>query len=263
MAFFRSGAVPAALACARAMERVGRIGYARLMTEFSQLCAIAYHGERVASRRLALREGISEAAALLATLERAAGTGGLSTLIGHRTAAQAAAVHRALARTAQKNIALAAKMARHDGPPTRWRAWFDGSAHPNPGACGIGAVLTGPAGERLEISRAAGYGNSSEAEYLALIAVLEAALDAGADELTVYGDSQGVIDDAGAGPEGGAQSLRKLRSQAQHLMAKIAQVTLRWVPRHKNAAADALSQSACAGMAEASDPVAPLPRRPV
>ena len=230
------------------------------MIEFSELSAIAYHGERVASRSLALRQGLSEAAALLATLERAAGVAGLAALIEQRTAAQAAAARRVQARAIQKNIALAAKMARHDGPPTPWRAWFDGSAHPNPGACGIGALLTGPAGERIEISRAAGYGNSSEAEYLALIAVLEAALNAGADELTVYGDSLGVIDDACAAPGGGARSLREVRSQAQDLMGKIAQVTLRWVPRHKNRAADALSQRG-AGMAEASGPVAPLPRR--
>ena len=231
------------------------------MIDFTELCTVAYHGERVASRRVARREGISEAAALLATLEGAAGASGLRSLIEQRKAARAAAAQLALARTNQKNLALAAKMARHDGPPTCWRAWFDGSAHPNPGACGIGAVLTGPAGERVEISRAAGYGNSSEAEYLALIAVLQAALDAGADELTVYGDSQGVIDDACAAPDGAAPSLRDLRVQTQDLMGKIAHVTLRWVPRHKNAAADALSQRA-AGKAESSGPAAPLPRRP-
>ena len=231
------------------------------MIDFIELCAVAYHGERVASRRLARREGISEADALLATLEAAAGASALPALIEQRLAVQATAAQSALARTNQKSLALAAKMARHNGPPTRWRAWFDGSAHPNPGACGIGAVLTGPAGERIEISRAAGYGNSSEAEYLALIAVLEAAVDAGADELTVYGDSQGVIADACTAPDGGAPSLRALRLQTQDLMGKIAQVSLRWVPRHKNPAADALSQRG-AGKDDASGPAAPLPRRP-
>ena len=73
-------------------------------------------------------------------------------------------------------------------------------------------------------------------------------LQAGADALTVYGDSQGVIDDACATDADGAASLRELRAEAQALMARFPSVTLRWVPRHKNPQADALSQrAACAG----------------
>lgn len=130
-----------------------------------------------------------------------------------------------------------------DGPQTPWRAWFDGSAHPNPGQCSIGGVLTGPQGAQHTISRQAGHGDSSEAEYRALIAVLEAALQAGADDLTIYGDSQVVINDMQA-QSGGAPSLSNLRAQALALMAQLPKVALRWVPRHKNGQADALSQQA-------------------
>ena len=76
-----------------------------------------------------------------------------------------------------------------------WLAWFDGSALPNPGRIGIGALLRGPQGQVVEISRRAGEGSSSEAEYLALIALLEAALLHQPAQLTVHGDSQVVIDD--------------------------------------------------------------------
>lgn len=134
------------------------------------------------------------------------------------------------------------KKLQREGPPTPWRAWFDGCAHPNPGQCSIGGLLQGPDGQQHTLSREAGYGNSSEAEYRALIAILEKALEAGADDLTIYGDSQGVIDDVLA-PRG-APSLSILREQALALISQLPVVTLRWIPRHKNAQADALSQQA-------------------
>ncbi|MDQ2821495.1 MAG: ribonuclease HI family protein, partial [Pseudomonadota bacterium] len=143
---------------------------------------------------------------------------------------------------------------------TPWRGWFDGSAHPNPGRCGIGALLLGPAGERREIAQAAGYGNSSEAEYLALIALLETAVAAQAHGLTIYGDSRVVIDDMHVPAaqslrhlHAAAQSLRHLHAAAHALMAQLTDVRLRWIPRHKNGAADALSQRGSAMHHEAPD----------
>ena len=217
------------------------------------LIGIAYKGERVASRRLAARFGMGDEAALRAVLAGAAGGRELADLVAERIALRDALELRTSQRNDRKAQALAIRMRRHEGAATPWRAWFDGSAHPNPGRCGIGGVVSGPAGQRVEISQRAGYGNSSEAEYRALIAVLRAALQAGADTLTVYGDSQGVIDDACASDADGTASLRKLRADAQALMARIPNVTLRWVPRHKNPEADALSQRAAgAGDGEAA-----------
>ena len=161
----------------------------------------------------------------------------------------AASVSRSVraASTRERKAALEARRkASHQGPPAAWRAWFDGSAHPNPGRCGIGGLLQGPGGASIEISQAAGYGNSSEAEYRALIAVLEAAVEGGAHDLVIYGDSRVVIDDMN-GPElYAAASLTGYRMAAQALLARLRGVTLRWIPRHRNAAADALSQRACA-----------------
>jgi ribonuclease HI len=139
---------------------------------------------------------------------------------------------------------LAVRQARHDGAPTAWRAWFDGSARPNPGRCGIGARLLGPAGQVVELSRPAGWGNSSEAEYLALIAVLEMALAQDARGLTVYGDSRVVLDDVAALDANSAPSLQPYRARAHALLAQLPGTLLRWVPRHKNLDADALSQRA-------------------
>lgn len=200
--------------------------------------------ERAASRRLAGAAGISQEQALRQVLEASAGEAGLAVLLAERGALRAGERLRAAARLARKEAALALRQVRHDGAPTAWRAWFDGSAHPNPGRCGIGALLKGPHGELVEISQPAGYGNSSEAEYRALIALLEAALHSGAHELTIYGDSQVVVNDVNGVRHAGAPSLEPYRLAAQALLAQLRAVTLRWVPRHKNLEADALSQRA-------------------
>jgi len=196
----------------------------------------------LASRRLAARAGITEHQALHETLVRAAGAGGLARLLAERGAARAAEAARHAARAERRQVACAQRAARHEAPPSAWRAWFDGSARPNPGRCGIGALLLGPAGERIELSRDVGHGNSSEAEYRALIALLEAALAAGAHDLAIHGDSRVVLDDVNAAA--GAPALASYRLRAQALLARIDGVRLRWVPRHKNGAADALSQQA-------------------
>jgi ribonuclease HI len=217
------------------------------MIEFHQLQQIAYKRERSASRRLAAAQGLSDEQALRRVLELKAGKAGLAALVEERSAGQLVEARRSAAReekrASEREAARARQARRHDGAPSTWRAWFDGSARPNPGRCGIGARLEGPAGA-VEISQAAGHGNSSEAEYRALIALLQAALAHGAADLTVYGDSQVVIGDVLGAELDAAPILHDYRSTARALMARIDGLTLRWVPRHKNARADALSQRA-------------------
>jgi ribonuclease HI len=232
------------------------------MTEFSRLFSAAYKTERAASRRLAARTGSSEEQALRQTLQDSAGAAGLEALLAQREALQAAEATRISGRRARKADAVARRKARHEDANTAWRAWFDGSARPNPGLCGIGGLLKGPAGEHIEISQAAGYGNSSEAEYRALIAVLEAAVRSGAHQLTVYGDSQVVVDDVNGPDQAAAPSLREYRLLAQALIARLSDVTLRWIPRHKNPQADALSQRASA-LEESSRGAETEKRRPI
>jgi ribonuclease HI len=145
---------------------------------------------------------------------------------------------------AVRESAVAQRRSRQLGAASAWQAWFDGSARPNPGACGIGAVLRGPGGKVIEISRQAGYGNSSEAEYRALIALLESAVQHGAHDLTIHGDSQVVVNDVNGPEHLAAPSLLAYRHTVQSLLSQLQGVTLRWIPRHRNTAADALSQRA-------------------
>lgn len=222
----------------------GKMRYADGMTELDRLETAANRTELAASRRLALRTGISLEAALRATLEKRAGGGGLPALLDERAALRAAEASRAASRRAAREAANAERSARHGAASTPWRAWFDGSARPNPGRCGIGAVLRGPAGELIELSQPVGWGNSSEAEYLALIVVLREALARGAAPLTVHGDSRVVIDDVNGPLEASAPVLRSYRERVLALLAQLPGTTLRWVPRHRNLEADALSQRA-------------------
>ncbi|WEF35002.1 ribonuclease HI family protein [Pseudoduganella chitinolytica] len=151
-------------------------------------------------------------------------------------------------KAALQALAAAARLARRAVPPApgQWQAWFDGSATPNPGRIGVGALLLGPGGERVEVSLRAGEGSSADAEYLALIALLEEAAARSLAQLVVYGDSQVVVHDMLLPAGAGAASLAHHRAVAQALLARIGCVALRWVPRHRNGAADALSQQALA-----------------
>ena len=218
-------------------------------TGFEQLATAAFKGERVAARRLAARMRLTEADALRQVLTGVAGSAGLSRLLDERAQARLRDESLRAARTREKARREALRKARLQPPGDTWRGWFDGSAHPNPGRIGIGALLCGPAGERLEISRRAGYGNSGEAEYLALTALLEAAVRVGATGLVVCGDSRVVVDDVNLGAQAfaagrGAKGLEAHRARVAALLAELGVVSLRWVPRHRNGDADRLSQLA-------------------
>jgi ribonuclease HI len=214
------------------------------MIDHLNLERVAYKRERSASRRLAERTGMPIEQALRVTLEQQAGPSGLAQLVAERGALIQVAQQRATERLAVREAAVAQRRRRHLAAASAWQAWFDGSARPNPGACGIGALLRGPGGEVIEISRQAGYGNSSEAEYRALIALLEAAVQHGAHDLAIYGDSPVVVDDVNGPEHAAAPALLACRERVHTLLSQLQGVTLRWIPRHKNTAADALSQRA-------------------
>ncbi|WP_250476523.1 MULTISPECIES: ribonuclease HI family protein [unclassified Caballeronia] len=215
------------------------------MIAFEELLAVAYKKERMQSRRLARGAGISEHAALVRTLEKAADGQSLRNLIDARRAAQTRHADALRSRESLRaERAGQAKRRNAEVDADGWRGWFDGSALPNPGRLGIGGVLVGPRGETIEISVAAGTGDSSAAEYLALIAVLEAAARAGATDAVIYGDSRVVIDDASAPDGAGIRSLAHHAGRVRELVARIGDVRLQWIPRARNVRADALSRGA-------------------
>jgi ribonuclease HI len=216
------------------------------MSTVEELRRAAYKTELVLSRRLMRNSALAERDALIQILERSGLP--LAQLLIERARAQAGHAARKAARHQQKEEALAQKRARKQMEnvayldPAVWLGWFDGSAHPNPGRIGIGGVLRKPDGELFEHCAAAGHGDSNQAEYLALIAVLELALRLKATPLIICGDSRVVIDSLRSDSHAG--SLSDYHARARALLLQLPDVTLHWIPRHRNAAADALSQRA-------------------
>ena len=214
------------------------------MPTFPDLIEVAYRKERVQGRRLAKKLSISEAEALKKVMETVAGDQSLGTLFSKRSQETDSNLAKAIAAKQAKADARAKNFKANLPDPSAWLAWFDGATHPNPGKMGIGGLLKNPDGDVVtNISFAAGQGDSSEAEYLALLAVLQAAVNAGSTKLIVYGDSRVVLDDVQT-KTAGAPILDSHRKHARQLIAQLDEVTFIWIPRRKNGMADALSQQA-------------------
>lgn len=125
-----------------------------------------------------------------------------------------------------------------------WQAWFDGCAIRNPGPAGAGAVLVDPQGKRYPLSRGLGHATNNEAEYNALIDVLDLAIELGCSRLTVRGDSQLVINQVFSGWKVSAANLQPLNHTARSLVARMGRCRGQWIPREENGEADALSKQA-------------------
>jgi ribonuclease HI len=130
-----------------------------------------------------------------------------------------------------------------------WVIHCDGSAVPNPGRMGMGAVLTEPDGAKHTLSQATtSKGCNNEAELRALIAALREGKARGAKALRVYCDSRVLVEQLGD-PENKPNvkpvaRLAGLFDEARALLESFEQATLQWVPRHRNAQADALARAA-------------------
>ncbi|MDD3352918.1 ribonuclease HI family protein [Zoogloea sp.] len=129
-------------------------------------------------------------------------------------------------------------------PPPPWQIWFDGCAHPNPGRLGLGVVLIGPAGERLESSTLGGSGCNNEAEMLALARALEMARTAGARQLHIRGDSDFAVRHVRGEHITRLPHLKTLIARVQDSLAAFEHARLEWIPRHRNPDADRLSRAA-------------------
>ncbi|HOX00450.1 MAG TPA: reverse transcriptase-like protein, partial [Deltaproteobacteria bacterium] len=74
------------------------------------------------------------------------------------------------------------------------KGYFDGASRGNPGEAGAGALLEDERGQVVwETAMPLGVRTNNEAEYLALILLLEEAARRGLGDLEVYGDSRLVV----------------------------------------------------------------------
>ncbi|AOG23172.1 reverse transcriptase-like protein [Acidovorax sp. RAC01] len=134
--------------------------------------------------------------------------------------------------------------------PGAWVIHCDGSALPNPGRMGLGAVLVSPQGVRTALSlQAPGTGCNNEAELRALLLALAEAHRQGAHAVAVVSDSRVLLEQLTAPASGTAAvppiaRLAPLFEEARRALAHFAAVHWTWVPRHRNAEADALARAA-------------------
>ena len=134
---------------------------------------------------------------------------------------------------------------------------IDGASLGNPGAAGIGVVLSDEAGNVLkEISEYIGETTNNVAEYTALLRGLEEALALGARSAQVISDSQLLVCQLDGRYKIKAPHLRRLNETARALMAKFRQVSISHVPREQNAHADRLASQAAERVKEAEKLVA-------
>lgn len=126
-----------------------------------------------------------------------------------------------------------------------WTIYSDGSAVPNPGRMGLGAVLVAPDGTRHALSMATdARGCNNEAEARALMAALRDAQARGATALQIYSDSSLLVAQLGAAPAPPVLRLAALYEEVGALLATFTHTSLHWIPRHRNGEADALARAA-------------------
>ena len=127
----------------------------------------------------------------------------------------------------------------------RFRASIDGAARGNPGPAGAGAFVEAEDGFPVEEHfEALGRTTNNVAEYSALLAGLEKAVELGVSELEVVSDSELLVKQMRGEYKVRKPALRELWLQAGALAAQIPSVRYTAVRREHNELADALVNEA-------------------
>ncbi|MCG1002183.1 MULTISPECIES: ribonuclease HI [Halobacterium] len=126
----------------------------------------------------------------------------------------------------------------------RVHAYFDGASRGNPGPAAVGWVLVSGDGIVAEGGERIGRATNNQAEYEALLTVLEAAAEFGFDEVEIRGDSQLVEKQVKGAWDTNDPELREKRVRARELLERFESWTLTHVPREVNDRADELANEA-------------------
>jgi len=131
----------------------------------------------------------------------------------------------------------------------------DGGARGNPGPAAAAAVIASPAGELIaEHAQTLGDQTNNVAEYRALLLGLERAVELGASEVEVIGDSELIARQVQGAYKVKNAALRALHEQALAALARFDSWSIRTVPREQNAHADALVNAALDQAAASGQP---------
>ena len=121
---------------------------------------------------------------------------------------------------------------------------FDGSAKPNPGIMKIGGHIKNLKDMDTALysfSIGLGIGTNNQAEYLALIELLEIGIKKGIKRINIYGDSNLAVMQVN-GKWKANKAMAPFRDQVLQLLKKFDHWTLSHVPRELNSEADSLTR---------------------
>ena len=121
----------------------------------------------------------------------------------------------------------------------------DGVSRGNPGLAAIGATIKDERGRLITpISRSIGETTNNQAEYQAIIAALQKAVELGARQVEIRADSELVVKQLIGRYQVKKASLRPLYQQVGLLLSQFESYTITHVPREQNKEADKLANSA-------------------
>ena len=124
-------------------------------------------------------------------------------------------------------------------------AYTDGAARGNPGPAAIGVIIKDESGKTVaSISRRLGTTTNNQAEYRAIIAALEEAISLGARNVVIKSDSELVVKQINGQYKIKNTALRPLYQEVVRLIGALESFSITYIPRERNAAADALANKA-------------------
>ena len=121
----------------------------------------------------------------------------------------------------------------------------DGAAEPNPGPAAIGAIIKSEQGRLLaSISQPIGRATSNQAEYRAVIAGLEEAIELGVKQVDIKLDSQLVVRQINGRYRVKNAALMPLYQRVKQLQRRLEDFAISYIPREQNKEADRLASKA-------------------
>jgi ribonuclease HI len=129
-------------------------------------------------------------------------------------------------------------------PLTPYTMYFDGCSKNNPGEAGIGVVVYNSNFEEIIVlQQAIGIKTNNEAEYMALIEGLLALTIYGIKSVTIFGDSQLVINQVTKKYKVKSENLIPLYNEVQELIKRFDYIEFTHILRNKNKRADYLANN--------------------
>lgn len=121
----------------------------------------------------------------------------------------------------------------------------DGAARGNPGPAGIGVFIKDDKGNVvMEIAKYIGKTTNNQAEYQALVAGLRAAVKLKAAEVSVFADSELMVNQIKGLYKVKNGGLKPLFDEVKGLLRKFKACNIAYVPREENKEADRLANEA-------------------